>query len=138
MTRGQRAFPLFPTPPPSGAEPRQGPAGSLRRQPAGPAAVCLRLATVFGLSPRTRFDLMVNQFVLDAYTTGRLVLYQEDFKRSFVHVDDVSHAIATVLDVPVDRVRGQGFNVGSESLNTTKAHLVELVRARSPALAVEP
>ncbi len=109
----------------------------LLRQSGGPAPVCLRLATVFGLSPRTRFDLMVNQFVLDAYTTGRLVLYQEDFKRSFVHVDDVSHAIATVIDVPVDRVRGQVFNVGSESLNTTKAHLVELVRARWPALEVE-
>jgi len=94
----------------------------------GISTVCLRLATVFGLSPRTRFDLMVNQFVLEAFSKRRLVLYQQDFKRSFVHVRDVARAMALVLDAPDDHVRGQVFNIGSEKLNTTKSYLVELLR----------
>lgn len=102
-----------------------------------PASVCLRLATVFGLGPRTRFDLMVNQFSLDAYRTGRLVIYQEDFRRSFVHVRDVAAAIACVLAAPVERIRGQIFNVGSERLNITKGALVAMLTARWPGLEVE-
>jgi nucleoside-diphosphate-sugar epimerase len=103
----------------------------------GPSPVCLRLATVFGLSPRTRFDLMVNQFVLEAFTKRHLILYQQDFKRSFVHVRDVARAILYVLDAPNEKVRGQVFNIGSEKLNTTKSHLVELVRQRWPDVQVE-
>ncbi len=93
----------------------------------GISTVCLRLATVFGLSPRTRFDLMVNQFVLEALSKRRLVLYQQDFKRSFVHVRDVARAMTLVMDAPDDQVRGQIFNIGSEKLNTTKSYLVELL-----------
>lgn len=90
--------------------------------------VCLRLATVFGVSPRTRFDLMVNQFVLDAFAKRRLTLYQQDFKRSFVHVRDVARAILFVLEAPDDQARGQVFNIGSEKLNTTKSYLVEVLQ----------
>lgn len=61
-----------------------------QRDQGSTAPICLRLATVFGVSPRTRFDLMLNQFVLEAFTQKKLVLYQEDFKRSFVHVRDIS------------------------------------------------
>lgn len=99
--------------------------------------VCLRLATVFGVSPRTRFDLMVNQFVLDAFAKRRLTLYQQDFKRSFVHICDVARAVLLVLDAPDDQVRGQVFNIGSEKLNTTKSYLVKILQKHWPDVQVE-
>jgi nucleoside-diphosphate-sugar epimerase len=103
----------------------------------GPDPVCLRLATVFGLSPRTRFDLMVNQFVLNAFVHRKLILFQQDFNRSFVHVRDVARAIGCVLVASSQKARGEVFNVGSESLNTTKSHLVNLLRQRWPDVRVE-
>ena len=105
--------------------------------PNGTSPTCLRLATVFGVGPRTRLDLIVNQFVLDAYAKGRLEIYQENYKRSFVHVRDVVRAIMLVMDAPVEQVRGQVFNVGSEKFNTSKQELVELLRAYMPRLEVE-
>ena len=101
------------------------------------APICLRLATVFGISPRTRFDLIVNQFVLDAFTNGKLILYQENYKRSFVHVRDVARGIICVMDAPLEKVRNQVFNLGSENLNTSKQELVELIRAYLPELQIE-
>jgi nucleoside-diphosphate-sugar epimerase len=101
------------------------------------APICLRLATVFGLSPRTRFDLILNQFVLEAYLKGRLELYQENFKRSFVHVRDVVRAIICVMDSPLQQVRNQIFNVGSERLNSSKQELVEIIRTYLPQLKVK-
>ena len=100
------------------------------------APTCLRLATVFGLSPRTRFDLIINQFVLDALTKGVLEIYQTDFKRSFVHVRDVARAIAAMLDSPIEMVRNQVFNVGSESCNISKQKLVEMIKLSIPKLNV--
>ena len=99
--------------------------------------VCLRLATVFGVSPRTRFDLILNQFVLDAYSKGRLEIYQKDFKRSFVHVRDVVRAMLCVADAPLKKVRNQVFNVGSEQNNTSKRELVQLIQADLPRLKVK-
>jgi nucleoside-diphosphate-sugar epimerase len=98
---------------------------------------CLRLATVFGVSPRTRFDLMVNQFTLEAFVKRRLVLFQQDFKRSFVHVRDVARAISVVLDAPEKLVNGQVFNIGSEKLNTTKSYLVKILQEHWPDVEVE-
>ena len=100
-------------------------------------STCLRLATAFGVSPRTRFDLMVNQFVLDAFAKRRLTLYQQDFKRSFVHVRDVARAVSFVLDAPDDQVLGQVFNIGSERLNTTKSCLVKILQEHWPDVQVE-
>ena len=100
------------------------------------APTCLRLATVFGLSPRTRFDLIINQFVLDALTKGVLEIYQTDFKRSFVHVRDVARAIAAMMDAPIEMVRNQVFNVGSESCNISKQKLVEMIKLSIPKLNV--
>lgn len=104
---------------------------------ARPHTTCLRLATVFGLSGRTRFDLMVNQFVLEAFARRRLVVYQQDFKRSFVHVRDVGRAILEVIGAPAAVVSGQVFNIGADSQNMTKSALVEMLCRRWPDLHVE-
>lgn len=101
------------------------------------APVVLRFATLFGVSPRTRFDLIVNQFVLEALTRRRLVIYQRGYARSFVHVGDVCRAIGLALDAPAEAVRGQVFNVGGDGLNHTKDEIVELVRRHVPGTEVE-
>ena len=104
--------------------------------PSSTAPICLRLATVFGISPRTRFDLLVNQFVLEAYLTEELELYQENYKRSFVHVRDAVRAIMCAMSAPLEQVRNQVFNVGSERLNTSKQELAELIRTYLPLVKV--
>ena len=101
------------------------------------APVLLRFATLFGVSPRTRFDLIVNQFVLEALTRRRLVIYQRGYARSFVHVRDVCDAIERALAAPAESVRGQVFNVGGDGLNHTKDEIVELVRRHVPGTEVE-
>ena len=101
------------------------------------APVLLRFATLFGVSPRTRFDLIVNQFVLEALTRRRLVIYQKGYARSFVHVRDVCRAITLALQAPLEKVRGQVFNVGGDRLNHTKDEIVELVRRHVPGTGVE-
>ncbi len=64
----------------------------------GPAALIFRLATLYGISPRTRFDLIVNQFVLDAYLRREMVIYQRGYSRSFIHVRDVVRGIVLGLE----------------------------------------
>ena len=101
------------------------------------APVLLRFATLFGISPRTRFDLIVNQFVLEALLRRRLVIYQRSYARAFVHVRDVAAAIERALGVPAAAVRGQVFNVGGDALNHTKDEVVALVQRHVPGTAVE-
>jgi len=91
-------------------------------------AVVLRFATVFGVSPRTRFDLMVNQFTAEAVIKKKLVVYQPEFQRSFVHVQDVTRAIQLALELPGEKVAGEIFNVGGDLLNYTKRELANLVQ----------
>jgi nucleoside-diphosphate-sugar epimerase len=101
-----------------------------------PVPICLRLATVFGLSPRTRFDLILNQFVLEAQSKGRLEIYQENFKRSFVHVQDVVRAMGSMMEAPIGLVGNQVYNVGSENLNASKQDLVKLISGYLPGLKI--
>jgi nucleoside-diphosphate-sugar epimerase len=91
------------------------------------APLIFRFATLFGVSPRTRFDLIVNQFVLEAITRRELIIYQRGYSRSFVHVRDVVEGIALALSAPVEKIRGQVFNLGSASGNYTKDEVVALV-----------
>jgi nucleoside-diphosphate-sugar epimerase len=103
----------------------------------GFAPTCLRFATVYGVSPRMRFDLTVNEFTRDALLTGALVVYGEQFWRPYVHVRDAARAVATVLDAAPDRVSGEVFNVGDSTQNFRKQDLVELLLQRLPETAVE-
>lgn len=97
----------------------------------------LRFATVYGVSPRMRFDLTVNEFTLEMVGRGRLVVFGEQFWRPYVHVADAARAIAAVLESPPDHVRREVFNVGSTEENYRKLDLVELVREHAPDAAVE-
>lgn len=106
---------------------------------AGQRPICVvpRFATLFGISPRTRFDLMVNQFVLEAHRERRLVVYQRDFNRSFVHVRDAVGALLMLLEAPAELVGGEVFNVGGDEGNCSKQDLIEIIWRHVPDLAVE-
>lgn len=96
-----------------------------------------RFATLFGISPRTRFDLLVNQFVMQALTERRLVLFQGDFRRSFVHVRDIVRALRLFAEAPLERVRGEVFNVGADGNNHTKSEIIAMVCGQIPGVEVE-
>jgi nucleoside-diphosphate-sugar epimerase len=101
------------------------------------APLLFRFATLYGISPRTRFDLIVNQFVLDAYTKHQLLIYQRGYSRSFVHVRDVVRGIMLGLDAPQEKIRGQIYNLGTEHGNYTKDQIVNLVLKRMPETTVD-
>lgn len=100
------------------------------------APLIFRFATLFGISPRTRFDLIINQFVLEAYTKRELLIYQRGYSRSFVHVRDIVAGILLGLLAPQDKIRGQIFNLGSETGNYRKDQIVEFIIKRLPEIAV--
>ena len=96
------------------------------------APTCLRFATVYGTSPRMRFDLTVNEFTRDLEVLDELVVFGEQFWRPYVHVRDAASAIALVLEAPLDLVAGEVFNVGDTRENYRKLDLVEILRERFP------
>jgi len=91
-------------------------------------ATCLRFATVYGTSPRMRFDLTVNQFTMEMLTRKRLVVYGGRFWRPYVHVTDIAEAIKLVLEAPAEKVDNEVFNVGSTDQNFRKEQIVEMIR----------
>jgi nucleoside-diphosphate-sugar epimerase len=101
------------------------------------ATTCLRFATVYGVSPRMRFDLTVNEFTRDALVAGELVIYGEQFWRPYIYVRDAARAVTSVLDAPVEHISGEVFNVGDTGENFRKQDLVEMLRARLPDMKVE-
>ncbi|MBP6180243.1 MAG: NAD(P)-dependent oxidoreductase [Anaerolineales bacterium] len=101
------------------------------------APLLFRFATLYGVSPRTRFDLIVNQFVLEAYTKRQLIIYQRGYSRSFVHIRDVVRGVIMGIEAEVTKVRGQVFNLGAENGNYSKNDIVQLVLKRMPETSVE-
>jgi nucleoside-diphosphate-sugar epimerase len=95
-------------------------------------SLIFRPAHMYGLSPRPRFDLIVNQFVLDAYIKRELMIYQRGYTRSFVHIQDAINAIIIGLQAPEQKIRGQIFNVGSDTGNLTKDEVVAQILKRLP------
>jgi len=96
-----------------------------------PNVVALRLATVFGMSPRMRLDLLVNHFVYAAVTDGYLVLFEKDFKRNFVHVRDVADCVLHAL-ANRTAMAGRVFNLGLDSANVSKEQLARTVQRHVP------
>jgi len=88
---------------------------------------CLRFATVYGLSPRPRFDLTVNEFTRDLVLGRTLEVYGAQFWRPYCHVRDKARAIAAVLEAPPDEVAFEVFNVGDTSENYTKQMVVAAI-----------
>lgn len=109
----------------------------LGQKDAPAAPLLFRFATLYGISPRTRFDLIVNQFVLDAYTKRQLLIYQRGYSRSFVHVRDVARGILLGLQAPESKIRAQVYNLGTDHGNYTKDQIVDLVLRRIPETVVE-
>jgi nucleoside-diphosphate-sugar epimerase len=91
-----------------------------------------RPAHLYGLSPRPRFDMIVNQFVLEAFLRRELLIYQRGYSRSFVHISDAVKGIVLGLKAPDEKVRGQIYNIGSDDGNMTKDEVVSLVLKRLP------
>ena len=89
--------------------------------------VCLRLATVFGSSPRMRTDLLVNDFVHKALVDGYIVLFESHFKRNYIHVKDIANSFLFCIE-NYDKMKGDVFNVGLSDANLSKLELAETVK----------
>lgn len=98
-------------------------------------AVTFRLATVFGLSPRMRMDLLVNDFTYRAFRDRFIVLFEEHFRRNFIHVRDVARAFIFGIE-NYERMKGEPFNVGLSSANLTKRQLCEKIKEYVPDLYI--
>jgi nucleoside-diphosphate-sugar epimerase len=94
-------------------------------------AITVRLATVFGMSPRMRMDLLVNDFTYRAYRDRCIVLFEEHFRRNYIHIRDVVKAFLFGLE-HYETMKGQPFNVGLSSANLTKRELCEKIKVYIP------
>ncbi|MDQ7844465.1 MAG: SDR family oxidoreductase [Armatimonadota bacterium] len=102
------------------------------------APVFLRNGTVYGLSPRMRFDTVLNNLVGSAVATGRVVVHSDGKPwRPVVHVQDVARLFAAVLEAPEEAVRGQVFNAGANHLNYQVMDLARIVAATVPGAQLE-
>jgi nucleoside-diphosphate-sugar epimerase len=96
-----------------------------------PNAISFRLATVFGLSPRMRLDLLVNDFTFRAVRDRFIVLFEAHFKRNFIHVRDVARAFLHGMG-SFEKMRGQIYNVGLSDANLSKLELCQAIRVVVP------
>lgn len=99
------------------------------------SAVTVRLATVFGVSPRMRMDLLVNDFTYRAYSDKVIVLFEEHFRRNYIHVRDVARTFLFALE-NYDKMKGEPYNVGLSSANLTKRQLCEKIKQYVPELYI--
>jgi nucleoside-diphosphate-sugar epimerase len=95
-------------------------------------AVTFRLATVFGVSPRMRLDLLVNDFTYRAATDGFVVLFEAHFKRNYVHVRDVARTFLHAID-NFETMRDEPYNVGLSDANLSKQELCERIQRYVPS-----
>ncbi len=97
---------------------------------------CLRFSTVFGLSPRVRFDLTVNDFTKEVAMGRELVIFGDQFWRPYCHVHDLARSVLLVLQSATEKVAFDVFNVGDDSQNFQKRTLVDLIREVDPSARV--
>ena len=93
-------------------------------------AITFRLATVFGVSPRPRLDLLVNDFTYRAYFDKAVVLFEADFKRNYLHIDDAIDGFIFAMNNP--NLQGNTFNLGYSDANLSKRELCELIQKQLP------
>ncbi len=100
-----------------------------------PNAISFRLATVFGMSPRMRIDLLVNDFTYRAVYDRFVVLFESHFKRNYVHIRDVSRAFMHAIE-HFDTMKNQIYNVGLSDANVSKKELCEHIQQQIPDFSV--
>ena len=98
-------------------------------------SISLRLATVFGMSPRMRLDLLVNDFVNRALRDRFIVLFESGFYRNYIHVRDVARLFVFALN-NLDRMSGEIYNAGLSSANLTKRELCDRIKSQIPDFAI--
>ena len=98
--------------------------------------VSLRLATVFGVSPRMRTDLLVNDFTYKSVVDGYLVLFEAHFKRNYIHVQDIARTFQFIIE-NYEKCKGQAFNVGLSTANLSKLELAEKIKSHIPSLVIK-
>jgi len=100
--------------------------------------VYLRPATAYGLSPRQRFDIVLNNLVAWAFTTGKIHLKSDGTPwRPIVHIEDISRAFIAALEAPADQVFNEAFNVGQTAHNYRIRDLAEIVAGVVPKCTIE-
>lgn len=98
--------------------------------------ITLRLASVFGMSPRLRLDLLVNHFVYTALTDGYIVLFEKNFKRNFVHIRDVIDCFIFSIENH-KKMAGKAYNLGLDSENLTKEELASKIKQHLPKFYID-
>lgn len=98
------------------------------RKDAKICATALRFSTVYGFSPRIRFDLTVNEFTRNVCLHGEQEIWGPQFSRPYCHVDDLARAVVMVMEAPADKVKANVFNVGDTSENYSKRMLMEEIQ----------
>jgi len=96
-----------------------------------PNSISLRLASVFGISPRMRLDLLVNEFTYRAINDRFIILFQAHFRRNFVHIKDIAYAFLHCLN-NFERMKGAVYNVGLSEANLSKWELCEEIKKQAP------
>lgn len=102
---------------------------------ANTSAITFRLATVFGVSPRMRTDLLVNDFTYKAITDKYIVVFEKLFKRNFIHIEDVASAFLFMLE-NYNKYKGEVFNVGLSDANLSKQELLEKIQSHVKDFAI--
>jgi len=90
-------------------------------------SIAFRFATAYGLSPRLRLDLLINDFVLNSIRNKYLVVYDKEFRRTFIHIQDIVRSYLHMID-NFNSVKGTAYNIGSEENNYTKRDLVNKIK----------
>lgn len=100
-----------------------------------PNAIALRLASIFGPSPMMKTHLLLNYYVHQAVNDGSVIIYERDFKRNFLHVDDIARCFCFCLE-HFDAMKNEVYNVGLNDANLTKSELAEKIREQLPSFYI--
>jgi nucleoside-diphosphate-sugar epimerase len=98
-------------------------------------SISFRLATVFGMSPRMRLDLLVNDFTYRAVNDGFIVIFEGHFKRNYIHIRDVARAFIHGIE-NFDKMKGNAFNVGLSDANLSKLELCAKIKEQIPSFTI--